>query len=115
MTHFLSQEPPVTYLHALPVGAIAPDPRQPRKHFDEVQLTELADSIIAHGLIEPVIVRPAYDGAETDTYVLIAGERRWRAAQQAGLPTVTAVVRDLTDEEAFVLSVMQGSSGWAVG
>jgi ParB family chromosome partitioning protein len=76
----------------LPIGDIAPNPHQPRVHFDEDALGELAASIAQVGVLQPVLVRPA-DGR----YELIAGERRWRAAQRAGLTTVPAVVRTTDD------------------
>ncbi|HEY8342818.1 MAG TPA: ParB/RepB/Spo0J family partition protein [Calditerricola sp.] len=74
----------------VPVAAIRPNPYQPRKHFDEAALDELAASIRRRGVLQPVqVVR------EGDGYILIAGERRWRAARKAGLATIPAVVRDL--------------------
>ena len=74
------------------VGRIRPNPNQPRRHFDEDSLGELAESIAQHGLLQPILVRPAGDGFE-----IIAGERRWRAAQKARLHKIPALVRDLTD------------------
>lgn len=74
----------------LPVEAIRPNPYQPRRNVDEANLDELAASIAAHGVVQPVIVVPEGDG-----YVLVAGERRWRAAMRAGLQRIPAVVRDL--------------------
>jgi ParB family chromosome partitioning protein len=76
----------------LPIGDIAPNPHQPRVHFDEDALGELAASIAQVGVLQPVLVRPA-----GGRYELIAGERRWRAAQRAGLTTVPAVVRTTDD------------------
>ena len=76
----------------LPIGDISPNPHQPRVHFDEDTLGELAASISQVGVLQPVLVRPVEGG-----YELIAGERRWRAAQRAGLTTVPAVVRTTTD------------------
>lgn len=77
------------------VGRIEPSPFQPRRHFDEGALAQLAASITRSGLMQPIIVRPTAAGFE-----LVAGERRWRAAERAGLTEVPAVVRELTDEEA---------------
>ena len=71
----------------LPVGSITPGQLQPRRHFDETALTDLAESIRAQGVVQPVIVRPPPGGG----YELLAGERRWRAAQKAGLATIPAV------------------------
>ena len=76
-------------LRALPVELIAPNPRQPRREFDEDRLVALSRSLRERGVLQPVLVRPVPGG----TYELIAGERRWRAAQLAGLETVPALVR----------------------
>lgn len=85
----------------LPVVDIVPNPHQPRAHFDEEALSELAASIAQLGVLQPVLVRPA-----DDKFQLIAGERRWRAARRAGLATIPAVVRPTDDvravEEALV-------------
>lgn len=81
-------------LEDLPVGSIVPNPHQPRVHFDEASLAELAASVREIGVLQPVLVRPANaDG----TYELIAGERRWRAARRAGLAVIPAVVRATDD------------------
>ena len=77
----------------IPLSAIVPNPHQPRRHFNEASLNELAASLRSTGMIQPVIVRPAHDG--TNTWQLIAGERRWRAARLAELPTVPAIIRDV--------------------
>lgn len=79
------------------VAAVSPNPNQPRVHFDEESLTELAASIAEMGVLQPILVRPLDDGE----FELIAGERRWRAAQRAGLTTIPAVVR-LTDDATSV-------------
>jgi ParB family chromosome partitioning protein len=80
-------------LEELPIGSIVPNPHQPRVHFDEETLTELAASIREIGVLQPVLVRPGKDGV----FELIAGERRWRAARRAGLAVIPAIVRT-TDE-----------------
>ena len=81
-------------LEDLPVGSIVPNPHQPRVHFDEASLAELAASVRQIGVLQPVLVRPINaDG----TYELIAGERRWRAARRAGLAVIPAVVRATDD------------------
>lgn len=89
----------------IPVGDIEPNPHQPRVHFDEEALAELADSIREVGVLQPILVRPLADGR----FQLIAGERRWRASRRAGLATVPAVVRstdDLTSvEQALVENI----------
>jgi len=82
-------------LRELPVGLIKPNPNQPRTKFDPEALRALSASIEASGVVQPLLVRPLHDGS----YELIAGERRWRAAQQAGLDKVPAVVRDQEEAE----------------
>jgi ParB family chromosome partitioning protein len=94
--------PPATGIVRIPVEHVLRDPTQPRKTFDETKLRELAESIRTQGVIQPVLVRR--DGAE---YRLIAGERRWRAAQLAGLHEIPAVVRDVTAAEAFELALVE--------
>jgi ParB family transcriptional regulator, chromosome partitioning protein len=83
------------YFAELPVGAISPNPRQPRQVFDEEALAELVHSIREVGLLQPVVVRPAGEGR----YELIMGERRWRATQEAGLDTIPAIVRETGDDD----------------
>ncbi|MBC9226945.1 ParB/RepB/Spo0J family partition protein [Aeromicrobium sp. 636] len=82
-------------LRELPVGQISPNPRQPRKVFDEEAMSELVHSIKEIGLLQPIVVR----STGPDRYELIMGERRWRATQKAGLETITAVIRETTDED----------------
>jgi ParB family chromosome partitioning protein len=86
----------------LPVEAIERNPNQPRKRFEEAKLEELAASIREHGIVEPILVRR--DGGR---YRILAGERRWRAAQRAGLKEVPAVLREATDREAFELALVE--------
>jgi ParB family chromosome partitioning protein len=88
-----------------PVERIVPQAGQPRQHFDEDELLELTDSIREHGLIEPLVVRRSQPGA--DSYELIAGERRWRAAQKAGLTEVLVVVKDVSPKDAFELALVE--------
>jgi ParB family chromosome partitioning protein len=87
----------------MPVEMIHANPRQPRRRFEQEATNELADSVRAQGLIQPVVVRPRDDGG----YELIAGERRWRAAIEAGLPTVPALVRDADDRDALLLGLVE--------
>jgi ParB family chromosome partitioning protein len=87
----------------LPVETIHPNPRQPRKRFDHEATSALADSIRAQGLVQPVLVRPRAAGG----FELIAGERRWRAAQEAGIPTVPALVREADDRETLLLGLVE--------
>ena len=90
-------------LATLPVGAIRPGRYQPRSRMDQTALAELAASIRAQGLMQPLLVRPL----ERDRYELIAGERRWRAAQMAGLVEVPALVREVPDEAALAMSLIE--------
>lgn len=90
-------------LRMVPIAAIKPLPGNPRKHFDEAALDELAASIAARGVIQPVIVRPVGPGA----YQLVAGERRWRAAQKARLHEIPALVRDLDQREVMALALIE--------
>jgi ParB family transcriptional regulator, chromosome partitioning protein len=87
----------------LPVQMIHPNPRQPRRRFDGEATSGLADSIRAQGVVQPVLVRPREAGG----YELIAGERRWRAAREAGVPTVPALVRDADDRDALLLALVE--------
>lgn len=86
----------------LPVSAMAPHPGQPRRHFDEVALDDLAQSIAARGLIQPIVVRP-----HGHSYQIVAGERRWRAAQRARLHEVPVIVRELTDAETMEIALVE--------
>ncbi len=81
----------------VPVASVIPNPNQPRVHFDEASLSELSASIAEMGVLQPILVRPSVDGE----YELIAGERRWRAAQRAGLTMIPAIVR-MTDDAGSV-------------
>jgi ParB family chromosome partitioning protein len=90
-------------LRHVPVELIAPNPRQPRREFDEAALLALAGSLGERGLLQPVLVRPSAGGA----YELIAGERRWRAARLAGLETIPALVRVHDDAESLELALIE--------
>jgi ParB family transcriptional regulator, chromosome partitioning protein len=90
-------------LRELPVELIKPNPGQPRTKFDPEALTALAESIGASGIVQPLLVRPLHDGS----YELVAGERRWRAAQQAGLKKVPAVVRDQAEAERLQAALIE--------
>jgi len=87
----------------IPIDLIKPNPRQPRREFGEAALTELATSIRAKGVIQPLLVRPRGDSG----YELVAGERRLRAAEQAGLHEVPAVVREVSDSESLELALVE--------
>jgi ParB family transcriptional regulator, chromosome partitioning protein len=86
----------------LPVASIEPHPHQPRRHFDEDALAELGESIRARGLIQPIVVRP-----HGQAYQIVAGERRWRAAQKARLHEVPALVREFDDVETLEVSIVE--------
>ena len=90
-------------LRELPVSLIKPNPSQPRTNFDQEALKALAASIEASGVVQPLLVRPLPDGS----YELVAGERRWRAAQQAGLDKIPAVVRDQAEAERLQAALIE--------
>jgi ParB family chromosome partitioning protein len=87
----------------VPVGAIRPNPQQPREHFDEEALAALADSIREVGVLQPILVR----AAEDETYELIAGERRWRAARRVGMQTVPALIRTADDASMLQQAIVE--------
>jgi ParB family chromosome partitioning protein len=87
----------------VPVDQIHPNPKQPRKRFEGEGVTGLAESIKAQGLLQPVVLRPRLEGG----YELIAGERRWRAAREAGLATVPALVREAGDRDSLLLALVE--------
>ncbi|HYX84768.1 MAG TPA: ParB/RepB/Spo0J family partition protein [Gaiellales bacterium] len=86
----------------LEMARIRPNPRQPRRTFDAESIDRLADSVRSQGLVQPIVVRDTGDG-----YEIIAGERRWRAAQVAGLATISAIVRQADDREALILALAE--------
>ncbi|KWV92294.1 chromosome partitioning protein ParB [Erythrobacter sp. YT30] len=90
-------------LKMLSIASITPLPGNPRKHFDETALEELASSIATRGVIQPIIVRPTKKGS----FQLVAGERRWRAAQKARLHEIPALVRELDDREVMALALIE--------
>ena len=90
-------------VETLPLREIEPDPGQPRKTFDQEALGELAASIAEHGLLQPIAVRPRPRGG----YSIVAGERRWRACRMAGLNEVPVVVKDVSDEQAMELALVE--------
>ena len=90
-------------IRTIPLREIEPDPGQPRKTFPEESLAELAASIAEHGLLQPIAVRPQPMGG----YRIVAGERRWRACRLAGLTEVPAIVRDVSDQEAMELALVE--------
>lgn len=90
-------------LRQLPLDVIQPGRYQPRSVFDEDRLAELADSIRAQGVVQPIVVRPIAE----NQFELIAGERRWRAAQMAGIDAIPAVVRDVADEDSVAMALIE--------
>ena len=96
------QDNQVSDLRNIKVDQIAADPDQPRRHFDEVALVELSVSVKQHGILQPIVVTPGKNG-----YVIVAGERRWRAAVMAGLDKIPALVRTLTDQHRLELSLIE--------
>ncbi|MEM7576150.1 MAG: ParB/RepB/Spo0J family partition protein [Planctomycetota bacterium] len=92
----------------LDLTEVSPNPHQPRTHFDDGKLDELAGSIRTHGVMQPVVVRlRSNDVGVQGGYELIAGERRWRAAQRAGIPALPAIIRDLDDESSAELALVE--------
>ena len=90
-------------VNTIRLSEIEPNLSQPRKDFDEAALSELADSIAAHGVLQPLLVRPTPNG----TYQIVAGERRWRAARLAGLSEVPVLIKELSDEENDQLALIE--------
>ena len=86
----------------LRLSEIEPDKGQPRKTFEPQALNDLADSIAAHGVLQPIVVRPARGG-----YVIVAGERRWRAARLAGLTEIPALIKDISDTQAMEIALIE--------
>ena len=95
--------PPKTGLEEIPIEFIQPGKYQPRVYFAEESIAELSDSIKAQGIIQPIVLRPIAN----DRYEIIAGERRWRAAQLAGLAKVPAVIRTVDDDSALAMSLIE--------
>ncbi|HVD26059.1 MAG TPA: ParB/RepB/Spo0J family partition protein [Gaiellaceae bacterium] len=94
---------PATELAQLPVDHVHPNPKQPRRRFDHETTAALAESVRSQGLVQPVVVRSRAAGG----YELIAGERRWRAAREAGLETIPALVRETGDRDALLLGLVE--------
>ncbi len=88
----------------LPIEFLSPTPLQPRRYFDPVKLDELTQSIKQKGMILPILVRP---GQKKDSYEIVAGERRWRAAQKAGVHDVPVVIRDLSNQEVLEIAIIE--------
>ena len=97
-----SQDGKLSRLVELPIDKVIADPNQPRRFFDEKALTELTESVREHGVVQPIVVT-----AEGDKYMIVAGERRYRASRQAGLKTVPAIVRTLSAQHRLEISLIE--------
>jgi ParB family transcriptional regulator, chromosome partitioning protein len=89
----------------VPIEHLEPNPRNPRKTFSEKDLGDLTESLRTKGIVQPILVRPA--AGKQDRFEIIAGERRWRAAQKAGLHDAPIIIRDVTDQEALELAIIE--------
>jgi ParB family chromosome partitioning protein len=98
------QQAKVTADRTAPIEFLTPNPRNPRRNFAEAELDDLAQSIREHGIVQPVVARPTGDAGR---YEIIAGERRWRAAQRAGLTEIPVIVRDVNDRVALELAIVE--------
>lgn len=96
---------PVSSERNVPIEFVSRNPRNPRRMFSEVELEDLAQSIKAHGVVQPIVVRPA--PGEPDRFELIAGERRWRASQRAGIDTIPVIIRDVDDRVALEIAIVE--------
>ena len=94
-------------LLTIPIEHLTPHPNQPRRHFDEAEIESLAASIREKGIVQPLVVRPGGEGGDGAPYQIVAGERRWRAAQRAGLHELPAVVRHLSDAESIEIALVE--------
>lgn len=96
---------PADGVREIPIELVHANPEQPRRHFDAEELADLERSIRDKGVLQPILVRPS--PRTSSEYEIVAGERRWRAAQQAGLPSIPALVRSLTDDRAYEISIVE--------
>ena len=102
-----NEKPGKEQQRSLPVGRLQPGKYQPRTQMDPASLEELAASIRAQGLMQPILVRPVGDALGGERYGIVAGERRWRAAQMAGLSEVPTLVREIPDESALAMALIE--------
>lgn len=100
-----SHTPNAVTTRVVPVSHLEPCPFQPRRHFDSQSLGELAESLKAHGVLQPLLVRP--NARKPGTYEIVAGERRWRASQKAGLHELPVVVRELSDRAVLEIGLIE--------
>lgn len=94
----------IRHLRHMPIEALVGSPNNPRKHFGDAELDDLSRSIADKGLLQPIVVRPRADGV---TYEIVAGERRWRAAQRAGIHDIPVLIRELDDGEALEVALIE--------
>lgn len=94
-------------VRTIAIELIDANPNQPRKYFDDEELEELADSVRARGVLQPILVRARRDDAGDERFEIVAGERRWRASQRAGVHEVPAVVREFSDDEALEIAIIE--------
>lgn len=99
------ESPAPTGIKHLPIALLEPNPYQPRHRFAEEDLRDLTDSIRAKGVLQPILVRPG--GGEADSYQIVAGERRWRAAQAAGLHELPVLIKELSDTESLEIALIE--------
>lgn len=96
---------PADGVRSIPIELVHANPDQPRRHFDPTDLAELEQSIRDKGILQPILVRPSPRAG--DQYEIVAGERRWRAAQQAGIAVIPALIRTLNDDRAYEISIVE--------
>lgn len=104
-TKVAQAETPETGLRTVAIGRLIPNPLQPRRYFDDAALKDLTASIREQGILQPLIVRPTR--SDPETYEIVAGERRWRAAQRAQIHEAPVIIRDFTDEEALAVALIE--------
>ncbi|TPN25646.1 ParB/RepB/Spo0J family partition protein [Mesorhizobium sp. B2-3-3] len=99
------EKPGISADGKVPIEFLSPNPKNPRRHFGDAELTDLAQSIREHGVVQPVVARPS--PTQAGRYEIIAGERRWRAAQRAGLTEIPVIIRDVNDRTALELAIIE--------
>ncbi|AZO57340.1 MULTISPECIES: ParB/RepB/Spo0J family partition protein [unclassified Mesorhizobium] len=99
------EKPGISADGKVPIEFISANPKNPRRHFGDAELTDLAQSIREHGVVQPVVARPS--PTQAGRYEIIAGERRWRAAQRAGLTEIPVIIRDVNDRTALELAIIE--------
>lgn len=102
----IAETTPTSVPTELPIDSIVPNPDQPRRHFEEKELDALADSIRRHGVLQPVLVRRASDGA-CDRYELVVGERRWRASKRSGRKTIPVTIQELASDALLEVALVE--------